>query len=642
MKGNLNQFALSLTLVFIIVGSGAIGGLINTPLGNKVQQVANQTINFGDGSSVDVNVNGNVTTLTFSDGAVIKINASEGQSEIEFWENIEAQNVTRIKINQQQQLSALPSPFEREIPDRTTSIKIELEEVFSSRILSSWEFMTSSSDNTSYPSVTQISGMVDDGSSIRNFETNVARNDSHFGMRISATDSAIPTELVQMELTSLAPFPTNVTLKLSDQNDTDLATPDITAGKSGSDPLADSFLDLKLGLNMDGLLQDHEVQGTTTDGIGSGFTYNNLTGGFTDSQTMEPGLSPQAFRYPSPSSLDDPTLPFDILDIVLSEDSVALDFGGLSLTLYLDKLVINYRTWTGTYVPVIIIFEVWEVHITIYEVSVIIYLQVIELVMVIVVYEIVKIEVYIQYTVIVVEILQITLIEITIIHIDIDILIINIDITINIWVFKIVVKVVKTVIVFIPLWIIIIPIFIPVPIPVFIPVPTPVPVPVLQTDVDLFDQTIDDATNLMNLTYFVSDEYGNPLSKANVSLTMSSRPGMTFFAAEIIGMPGFYQFTNLPADSQATITVTADLGVTYRPLGFLAHSFSHSGTTVIVRSNVTQTQTNTQIVQTTITVTNGTQGTGTSPVSVNFWMVLSSVVFMTMAVSVLKKRKPDH
>ncbi len=432
-------------------------------------------------------------------------------------------------------------------------------------------------------------------------------------------------------------------MRLKDDDGVNYFNPNITAGYN--QPNQDSFFDTIFGVMQSGNQQDHKLKATTTESGGSFFDYTNITSAFSDTQIMEPGLPPLPIRYPSPSAVDDPTIPFDILDVILSESSVSIHYGGIFLDLYLDKLVINYETFGGIFIPIVILFEVWEVHISIFEVTIVIFLEVVELLMVVIVHEIVKIEVYIEYTVIVIEILEITLIEITIIHIDVDILVINIDITINLWVFKIIVKVVKKIIVFIPLWIIIIPVFIPIPVPVFIPVPTPVPVLLPQTNIDLYEQVIDESSRTMNLTYFVSDEYGNPLSNANVTLTMNTRPQTTYVATESSTMPGYYTFTNLPFDNPATFNVTADFGVLYRPQGNLVHLITLNNqpntiTQVVTQTlNITTTVPGASATRTTTLTVNGSQGTGTNAVPLGLPAVLLSFLLLGTFVSLTRKKR---
>ncbi|RMG36118.1 MAG: hypothetical protein D6732_08615 [Methanobacteriota archaeon] len=646
MKRIIFRTILSFTLVMILVGSNMNAANLAAFPDPAVAQSSTQQIVFEDGSSVDIEVIGNFTRLTFSDGAIITINASTGLSVIEFWESADSANFTRITITQQVALDSYPDPFMDEAPATGTSIKYEFIDISTERVMQSWEMLSVQSFDNTTPSVAEIKGYSDDGISMKTFKTMIARNATHFGASISATDSAIPTEVVELDLVGPAFNPTNTTLRLRNDNGGDLFAPNITTGTDSKN--SNSFFDIPLNLIQSGNQQDHRIKGSSNEASGSFIEYSNITSGITDLQGIEPGLSPLPLRYPSPISVDDPTIPFDVLDVILAVESITIIYGGFSLNLYLDKLVINYETLGGIYIPIVILFEVWEVHISIYEISIIIYLEVIELVMVIVVYEVIKIEVYIQYIVIVIEILQITLIEITIIHIDIDILVINISITINVWIFKIIVKVVKKIIVFIPLWIIIIPVFIPVPVPVpvFIPVPTPIPVPLPQTDVDLYDQAINEASGTMNLTYFVSDEYGNPLSNANVTLTMDTRPSSTYVAKEDSSMPGYYFFTNLPLDSPVTINVTADFGVLYRPVGILVHTMNLIDTTATVTQVVTTTTNVTSTVPgpittttTTITVNGTQQGTGTSSVPFSLSMVVVSFFLIVVSTNIRRKRK---
>ncbi len=659
MIGKTFSKVLSSILIFLMI----ISGFSNIPIQNSFptqNALANpQRIDLGNGTWVEITVNGNITTLMFSDTSMIIVNASSDVTTIEFYESIESINFTRLSIIANESFSSTVYPFDNVQIPTTTGFKIDLVQRLTSEIiLGSWEFLSYSSFDSSHFSMFEMqSQQMINSTANRMFNAIIAANQTKFGASFTSYVSSTG-DMVSLDLNGDTSSPANSTFLLRNEGGGYSANYSIDSGQDPQNSV-DSFFDVFASyMDQTGNGNQYEMSGKILDFLSS-FDFRNVTSGFQDSLLLEQGMPPQTVRYPSNGAVDNPNDPFDIIDVIIMSEMITFVFGGLSVVLFPDKLVVDYYTFDGLYVPIVVFFETLEIHVIIMEITIIVYMQSIELLMVIIIQEIIKIEVYIQYIVLVVEILEITIIEITLTFIDIDITIIEISITVNIWIFKIIIKVVKKVIIFLPFWILIIPIFIPVPVPFFVPVPTPVPVPVPQTIVNLYNQTLDERNDVMNLTYYVSDEYGNPISGANLTLTMNTRPGIIYNGSEIIRKPGYYEFTNLPLDLNVEITVTADTN-SYRPLGFITHVITINDVTdtVIVPSNVTVTNTATyvQYSNVTTTVPNGTitqtivqNNTVTSTVNNNSTasttpinlplMIITTIALSQLMVIIRKRRK---
>lgn len=630
----LRVFAISLAI--IMATSGMSGSLLTPPEGPLMNSNTTTRTDLGNGTYVDVTVDGNLTTLQFSDNSMMVINASEDVTTMEIYENATGVMFTRFIIESQVPMVTLPSDF---LPITDSVTRITVQEVNSATGEIPIELVQLSliSEDPTDISATSFSGYSNtNGSFYFNFLYAWNQTGGSGELSVGSTPEGNDTMFSFNYFPDIArpfgPFKAVLTDTGAGYTKTDTI---LTQTSSSASP--DSFFDVFTDIYEGGGTQSHRMQGATDGGKGFGsfFNYNNISSGYTNGTGVEPGAPPVAERYPAPI-FDNSTKLFEFVDVVITSSSVEYLFETFSVTLFVDKMVLNYYTFTGYYIPIVIYYETFQIHIVIESITVIIYLQVVELVMVIIVYELVKIEVYLTYLVILIEVLEITIIEIFIWFIDVTV-VIDISITINIFIINIRVTV-KWVII-LPIWIWIIPVFIPVFIPIFIPAPTPVPYILPETDVDLVEQTFIEPDNKMNLTYLVTDEYGNPISGANVTVWVDN--GVTakqYTTVEDPARIGYYELIEADLERDAYINVTANTN-SLRPIGFLEYNQSEvsnlpSTTTVTVPSVSTTT------VTSTLPSSSNSSTTGTSTLPLNFvWMVGAFITSSVLTMVIRKKRK---
>ncbi len=649
MLRNYKTTLLAVMILLLLGFSGfASAFFLETPENNLDNDQASTPtrVDLGNGTYVDITVNGNVTTLVFSDGSMIVVNATGDKTTMDIYENPESSMFTRLTLMDNETTSIPATPLAGTQLDASGFI---MQEMNGTDVQSTTTFLQHVSDDPALPNATMLTVENSDGNKME--IGNIGKGNESWTY-IRHTNVSKPGEfgLIEFYQNTTSTNPCNpCTLTMEDNtngfNHKATITPSSSKDQNGN-VVQSGFNILHNVTTQDGRDLDHQVMGATSNpgsGDGSFLGHYNDTAGTSDSQSVGPNQRPLAGTFPS-TAVNDPSVPYDLIEYAVADGMVWYRYEQFEVTLYVDKLIINYYTHDGSYIPIVIYFVVYEIVIMIEQVTIIIYVEVIELVMVVIIYEIIKIEVYISIIVIVIEILQITIIEIIVTIIEITIIHIEINIKIKI---KIVVKIIKQIVkkvvkvVFVPLvWIWIIPVFIFVPIfiPIFIPVPTPVPVVIPTYEIDIANQTFNEQTGLMNVSYYVNDQYNNPISGATVSVTIDEgSTSTTYTATEDALRPGYYNLTNIPLKMNAEYQVSASL-VGY-PLATLVHDVRHTdapATTVVTTNTTTATVTTTAVVTT--TAGNGT-ATGTSPVPLNPLAVFLAFMAMMVAVPVIRRKK---
>lgn len=640
----------------VLIGSGVSSPLAavnpeNLPRSIGENASSTNRVDMGNGSYVDVTVDGNMTTLDFSDGSRIIVDAAGNETVLEIHNSTDDSEFTRMHFEPAMDFGPLPKPFDSITPPQSS---LSLDALTGSILAPG--LVVEEVDNTQdglvkteivAMSLTSSDPIMPSGFALRTTERSsissppvvtdfsYAWNESHSGGSvyhgIPDLNQSIKYEFMhKMDPSSFGLFDSILT----EQTPSSLMTYAINTYQVFEGSIQSLFtVDANLNL-ADGRVQDHTISGSTDGNTvgGSSIFYNNQSSGATFNDQVPKDSAPVSGEFPSRGN---PLIPFSSVEYSLTSDSVQFIFESFTLVLYVDKLVINYLTESGYYVPIVIYYEVLEVVIVIQEITIIVYLQVIELIMVVIIYEIIKIEVYIEYIILIIEVL-LTIIEITIWIVDITIIYIEISITINIFIIHITINVniIKRIIILpIWIWIIFVPVFIPVFIPIFIPVPTPTPFVMPRVDVDLAEQKFDPKNGLMNLTYFVSDEYDNPISGANVTVVVDNGVKVeSYRGVEDPNQNGYYTVTNAVYAMNAMINVTADTN-SYRPLGKLSYEQGGSGATQTVTTTITSVDT------TTVTSNGNSSSTASSPLPLPFMPILLTLVIYGFVTVFIRRKK---
>ncbi len=624
-------------------------------------------IQLEDGTEVEMQVDGNVTHLYLEDGTIIIVNASEQLTVVNI---ISGDTMTNISYGSKIDYFLLvyntgifdnfeigpDQPVLRITEQNTTSGDINTEltamsltspdPLDSSRGFRIFGTAPSSKRLTEYPvdsffdiffdvdndtsMFSFFSGNVldpNDPSSIQNGVTITGEfnytddpyNFGFFNLSISENNAELGLDMVDMSL--------------------------ITGANSGA--IADSFFDIfydVLSSNTPNP-QSHSMIGQNNVNRGvTEISWTNRTDGVTNSSTHNSGSQPTTGQWPSANPTSDP---YTAIEIVLTDSYVGLSYAHTDLLLFRDKLVLNYLTSTGYYIPIVIYYILHEVVIVYEYVTVVVYLEVVDLITVIIVNETIKIEVYYEYIVITYAVYN-TIIEIDIYLVEFNIYYIEISITIDIWIIQFIIIFVDILIV-LPVWIIIIPIiiqkvrfiflpfpvivpiFIPIFVPIIIPVPTPTPYVMPTLNIDIFKQKFDKNTNTMDLSYNVTDEYNQPVTGANVDVTVN---GVSYTAVEDTTQPGIYDVNGIPYQPNATIEVIAT--IPYRPVGYLIYT-----QTVLDNSTpVTSTSNNTITATITNTITNTVaNSTGSGFLPFDMFSGILAIVTSIFVTAVARRRK---
>ncbi len=321
-------------------------------------------------------------------------------------------------------------------------------------------------------------------------------------------------------------------------------------------------------------------------------------------------LPPRAFdSLPYYNASQGETVISDYL-ILIEESGVSIGFFDLYIFFGWDKIVIDY----AFVVTITIYLLVYQLEIIFFEITIIMYMFVTELLFVLIFYEF-KIEVYITQIIIKYLWITITLVFISITEIYLFIFILWIHITI---------KIIKKIIVpwwwwwpwwWWPIWII----YVPVPILIPKPVPAPYPVPVIikLLDIDLVNETYE--SNQVTYQFLVRDSLGVNVTGATVTLSNGTHTKTATQVAK-----GLYEVTFPLSDPTAPMNFTAEAVVSTLPKATLKFHVDHqvptSTTTTTTTATTTTTVTTTTTTTTTITTTvtsnqsasNTSQGTSSS------------------------------
>lgn len=619
-------------------------------------------IQVGEDEFATLFVEDNVTTIELPDGTIITIDSSEDLTYVEFYD-MEGQMSMEISVFPAENRMQL-STFDRTVPD--TPVELKRFDVTSMPSVEGAEPVAAEGIDTEILAMDLVSNeLIDvdarsdpvDGTDVSLEYTNLT--DSTGYMVNVHQDTAIHDEGAPLDLE----FGVHENREPANLDNHDMigtleAVP-IPSDffEPGSEPFGGVILNtthdrqhddgstdthaINASLVRDGLDVHQQVDWMENDGALNDRTSDRV---IIEAEPLAPGMDTWTPTQPADSPIN----------VFMDNDVIYISYDHLTLAVYFDKLVINFRSNDGYYIPIIIFFVVWEVHIVIEYVTIIVYLEVVELVVVLIVYEI-KIEIYVYQIIIVYQIIEIViyLLQIFVYYIQINIYYITyviqvfIHIVVNVIILPIWIIFIPIIIfvpVFIPVFIpvfVMFPVFIPVyyPCPVYIPVPTPVPFIPAGVEIDLFNQTMNEPDDMMTLTYNVTDLAGNPLLGGTVDVTIE---GIVYPATELGG--GLYQVTT-PYVANTTVDVLAT--VPNYPTGFLSYvqfAYDSSGNitateteTETVTSESTVTQTCTNITK---TVTEEVADTDASrDLSFSAPLALAAILIASMATIVIRRKK---
>lgn len=577
-------FVLILVLLSLSLIAGAYVGVPPQATPTNTQTEEFTTIDIGNNTTIDIEVKGNTTSLSFEDGSQVVVSSYSANTTVEIYDSLTTEIYTRLII-----LPSVPllPPIQPLKPLEFTDIPLEgagmkLQEVNRSSgedvIQTEMVQMSLTSNDPILPSMVQVTNTENNPDGTTDFSYFLhLHNDSYSEFQFYAGEMPSgPSDLPMGTLfqgSSDKPTADHFgpyNFGIYDHRPGSLVTTEFVVEHQDSLSGIDSFFDVFY--DIDGQ-QQHQLSGEVDPDAPSTLSYMNITGDMPQNAFVDPGSEPFTARWPN-TVVDDPAVPFEFLDVVITNEFVGFTFDFYEMMLYWDKLIINYYTGDGTYVPIVIYFIVYEVVIIYEYITIVVYVEIIELVVVIIIYEIIKIEVYITYIVLIIEIIEIIVVEIIIYVINIEIIMIQINITIiNVFILQIIFNInININIVILPVWIIFIPvpIFVPVFVPVFIPVPTPIPYIIPHTDVDLANQTLDEPSNELRVSYRVQDEYNRPVTGAQVNVSLTEGGATTVYqATEDPITAGLYHAT-LPYAPNGTLFIEA--WPLFRPKGELLYS----------------------------------------------------------------------